>query len=153
MSLLSRTQEYALRAAVILGRSHESGSRRTSELARQTAIPRNYLSKILHQMAREGLIDSERGRSGGVRLARSPDDISLEEVIAPFRPATEPRRCVLGRPECSDEYPCGAHERWRDIAAQVESFFQATTIADVMAETPFPPAVAGMDPSPSDRNA
>jgi len=134
--LLSRTQEYALRAAVFLGRSHEAGSRRTSELAKQTAIPRNYLSKILHQMARQGLIDSERGRTGGVRLARSPDQITLDEIIAPFRPAAEPRRCVLGRPECSDEFPCGAHHRWKDVAARVEDFFETTTIADVMAETP-----------------
>jgi Rrf2 family protein len=136
VGLLSRTQEYALRAALFLGRSHESGSRRTSELAKQTSIPRNYLSKILHQMAREGLIDSERGRTGGVRLARSPDRITLDEIITPFRPATEPRRCVLGRPECSDEYPCGAHDRWKNIAGRVDEFFQTTTIADVMAETP-----------------
>ena len=134
--MLSRTQEYALRAAVFLGRSHEEGSRRTSDLAKQTSIPRNYLSKILHQMAREGLVDSERGRSGGVRLARRPDRITLEEIIAPFRPATEPRRCVLGRLECSDEYPCGAHDRWKDASARVDAFFQTTTIADVMAETP-----------------
>ena len=134
--MLSRTQEYALRAAVFLGRSHESGSRRTSELAKRTSIPRNYLSKILHQMAREGLVVSERGRSGGVRLARSPDLVTLDEVIAPFRPATEPRSCVLGRPECSDEYPCGAHERWKGVAGRVNEFFQTTTIADVMAERP-----------------
>lgn len=137
--MLSRTQEYALRAAVFLGRAHADGSQRTSELARQTAIPRNYLSKILHQMAREGLIDSERGRTGGVRLARSPDRITLEEIIAPFRPATEPRRCVLGRPECSDEYPCGAHGRWKEVASRVETFFGETTIAEVMAETPVKP--------------
>jgi len=134
--LLSRTQEYALRAAVFLGRSHEAGSRRTAELANETSIPRNYLSKILHQMARQGLIDSERGRSGGVRLARSPDRITLDEIIAPFRAATESRRCVLGRPECSDEFPCGAHDRWKDVAGPVEDFFQTTTIAEVMAETP-----------------
>ncbi len=136
--MLSRTQEYALRAAVFLGRSYGDGPLRTSELARSTGIPRNYLSKILHQMARHGLVDSERGRRGGVALSRDPDSIMLDQVIASFLPANEPNRCVLGRPECSDEFPCGAHESWKKIKEQTESFFGTTSIADVMAETPLP---------------
>ena len=131
--MLSRTQEYALRAAVFLGRSYGTGPLRTAELAVQTGIPGNYLSKILHQMARQGLVDSERGRRGGVALSRDPADVMLHEILAPFQPAYEPKRCVLGRPECSDTFPCGAHARWGGIKSQVEAFFATTTIADVMA--------------------
>ena len=136
--MLSRTQEYALRAAVFLGRSHSDGPLRTSEMAKLTGIPRNYLSKILHQMALHGLVDSERGRRGGVALNRDPAIIMLSEVIAPFQPANEPKRCVLGRPECSDEHPCGAHQDWKGIRARVDSFFETTSVSDVMAETPLP---------------
>ena len=136
--MLSKTQEYALRAAVFLGRSYGEGPLRTSELARDSGIPRNYLSKILHQMARQGIVLSERGRRGGVTLSREPGSITLDQVIAPFQPVNEPNRCVLGRPECSDEFPCGAHERWKKIKQQTEAFFGTTTIADVMAETPLP---------------
>lgn len=124
---------------MFLGRSHGVGPLRTSELARQTGIPRNYLSKILHQMVRDGLVVSERGRRGGVTLRRDPADVPLQEVIALFLPAHEPKRCVLGRPECSDEYPCGAHESWRLVKDRVDTFFESTTIADVMLETPLPP--------------
>jgi Rrf2 family protein len=136
--LLSRTQEYALRAAVFLGRSYGEGPLRTSELAKRTGIPRNYLSKVLHQMARNGLVDSERGRHGGVALSRDPAKVTLQEIIVPFQPAHEPKRCVLGRPECSDEFPCGAHESWKKIKEQTEAFFETTSIADVMDETPLP---------------
>ena len=136
--MLSKTQEYALRAAVYLGRSYGQGPLRTSELAKDSGIPRNYLSKILHQMARQGIVLSERGRRGGVALSREPGSITLDQVIAPFQPVNEPNRCVLGRPECSDEFPCGAHERWKKIKQQTEAFFETTSIADVMAETPLP---------------
>ena len=136
--MLSKTQEYALRAAVFLGRSYGQGPIRTSELAKDSGIPRNYLSKILHQMARQGIVLSERGRRGGVALSREPGSITLDQVIAPFQPVNEPNRCVLGRPECSDEFPCGAHERGKKIKQQTEAFFGTTTIADVMAETPLP---------------
>ena len=136
--MLSKTQEYALRAAVFLGRSYGEGPLRTSEFTRDSGIPRNYLSKILHQMARQGIVLSERGRRGGVALSREPGSITLDQVIAPFQPVNEPNRCVLGRPECSDEFPCGAHERWKKVKQQTEAFFGTTTIADVMAETPLP---------------
>ena len=136
--MLSRTQEYALRAAVFLGRSYGEGPLRTSELAKRTGIPRNYLSKILHQMARQGLVASERGRRGGVALSRDPTSITLGQITALFQPAHEPKRCVLGRPECSDEFPCGAHQSWKIIKEQTEAFFETTSIADVMAETPLP---------------
>ena len=136
--MLSKTQEYALRAAVFLGRGYGQGPLRTSELAKSSGIPRNYLSKILHQMVRQGLVASERGRQGGVALSRDPENVMLGEIISPFAPATEPKRCVLGRPECSDEFPCGAHESWKVIKQQTEAFFGTTSIADVMAETPLP---------------
>jgi Rrf2 family protein len=136
--VLSKTQEYALRAAVFLGRSYEDGPLRTSELAKSTGIPRNYLSKILHQMARQKLVASERGRRGGVALSRDPAGIMLGEVTTLFAPANEPNRCVLGRLECSDDHPCGAHDEWKVIRAGVDSFFGTTSIADVMAETPLP---------------
>lgn len=140
--VLSRTQEYALRAAVFLGRAYDGGPVRTSELAERADIPANYLSKILHQMARYGIVDSERGRRGGVSLSRPPSELTLQHVIDPFLPAHEPKRCVLGRPECSDEYPCGAHGNWKLIKEQIEAFFETTSIADVMAETPSPEARA-----------
>ena len=89
-------------------------------------------------MARQGIVLSERGRRGGVTLSREPGSITLDQVIAPFQPVNEPNRCVLGRPECSDEFPCGAHERWKKIKQQTEAFFETTSIADVMAETPLP---------------
>ncbi len=132
MNGLSKTEEYALRATIHLARRAEEGPQRSSQIAEAIGLPPNYLSKILHRLARQGLVTSERGRYGGFRLARDPAAISLEEVLAPFRPLHDTAACLLGRPECSDENPCGAHARWKKVQRATAEFFAGTTVADVM---------------------
>ncbi len=132
--MLSRTEEYALRAAVCLARHHGSGARRARDIARETGVPANYMSKILHQLARAGVVRSERGRTGGFRLAGSPSEFLLATVVSPFEPQVERTRCLLGRPECSDANPCGAHGRWKVIKEAALDFLEGTTLADVIEE-------------------
>lgn len=51
------------------------------EASERFAISRNHLVKISHQLTRTGLIESIQGRNGGIRLARPPEDINVEEVL------------------------------------------------------------------------
>jgi len=130
--VVSRTEEYALRAAVCLARRYGTGTVRARDMAKATGIPANYLSKILHQLAKAGVVASERGRSGGFTLAAPPSTVVLASVVAPFEPQVQRTRCLLGLPECSDSNPCGAHERWRTIKEATLEFLNHTTLADVI---------------------
>lgn len=134
--MISKTEEYALRAAVCLARNEGTGVVRAREMARTTGIPANYLSKILHQLGRAGVVNSSRGRAGGFCLVRDPAAVTLAEVVAPFEPQVARTRCLLGRPECSDENPCGAHSRWKAIRAATVDFLENTTLADVIRGDP-----------------
>jgi Rrf2 family protein len=131
-AMLSRTEEYALRASVCLARRYGTGPARAKDIARDTGVPANYMSKILHQLARAGVVVSERGRAGGFRLAAPPGEFLLATVVSPFEPQVERTRCLLGRPECSDVNPCGAHERWKVIKEATLDFLNGTTLADVI---------------------
>ena len=130
--MVSRTEEYALRAAVCLARRYGDGSVRARDMASATGIPANYLSKILHQLGRSGVVVSERGRAGGFKLAAPPSTVFLASVVAPFEPQVERTRCLLGLPQCSDANPCGAHERWKAIKEATLEFLNDTTLADVI---------------------
>ncbi|MCK5489128.1 MAG: Rrf2 family transcriptional regulator [Gemmatimonadetes bacterium] len=130
--MVSRTEEYALRAAVCLARRYGTGTVRARDMAKATGIPANYLSKILHQLAKAGVVASERGRSGGFTLAAPPSTVVLASVVAPFEPQVQRTRCLLGLPQCSDSNPCGAHERWRTIKEATLEFLNNTTLADVI---------------------
>ena len=133
--ILSRTAEYALRAVLYVARHADNGLVRVGDVAQALTIPRNYLSKILHALARAGVLTSTRGKTGGFRLAVSADRLSLGDVVQEFDALEDRRQCLLGRPACSDRQPCAAHEKWKRTAESVASFFRETTVADLLEET------------------
>jgi Rrf2 family protein len=128
--MLSQTAAYALRAVLFL--AERADAVRVDELAVRLQIPRNYLSKTLHRLAREGVLHSTRGRGGGFRLAVPPDRLKLLRVVAPFDGMSAERQCLLGRPQCSDRSPCPAHRDWRAVSERVTAFFRDRTVGDLL---------------------
>lgn len=131
--MLSQTSEYALRAILHLHAVGKDGPVRVDDIAEGLGVPRNYLSKILHVLAREGFLDSQRGPRGGFRLALSAEDLPLADVVACFEPdlLSADERCLLGRGRCTESDPCAAHDRWKGVAEQIRSFFVSTSVADL----------------------
>jgi Rrf2 family protein len=137
--MLSRTSEYALRAVLCLARFPLDQRVPATEVAERLEVPSNYLSKILHTLARTGLLVSERGPTGGFRLSRPASEISLVDVIEPFDRVGQEGECLLGRNRCNEINPCAAHESWKSVSEQVIRFFQETSVADLL-EPAGPPA-------------
>lgn len=129
--MLSQTAQYALQAvlAIAAGRGEAVGA---ATLAQSLGLPQNYLSKTLHQLARAGLLESTRGKSGGFRLARPPERITLLEVVGLFDDISARRSCLLGRPQCSDTNPCPLHHKWKAASERNATFFRETTIGELM---------------------
>lgn len=130
--MLSNTAEYALRAVLHLADCSRERPVQASEVAKALDLPTNYLSKILHRLTQEGILDSRRGPQGGFRLAEAPRELTLARVIEPFDALTARRECLLGRPRCTDEAPCPAHDRWKQVFGEVREFFEGTTVADLL---------------------
>src|SRR5690349_3270488 len=108
---LSSTAQQAVHAVLCIAQAGEHSPVRVDELASIIGCPRNYLSKTLHILARARVLTSGRGRHGGFSLAGAPEKLTVARVIAPFERAGQ-RRCLIGRPTCSDANPCAAHNRW-----------------------------------------
>lgn len=133
--MLTRTGGYALHATLAIAERGNGGRAvPAAEVAEALKIPANYLSKILQSLARDGILTSERGRTGGFRLARDPGSIRLIEVVAGFDNLGKERQCLLGRGACSDVGGCPAHKEWKAASAPAFRFFETRTLADLMHE-------------------
>jgi Rrf2 family transcriptional regulator, iron-sulfur cluster assembly transcription factor len=122
-------------AATALGYVASAGGKPVlvKEIADAADIPAPYLAKIVQNLARRGLVLTQRGVGGGVTLARSASSITLHDVCeAMDDPVTQPR-CMLGTAECSDERACPAHKFWTAQRAKQIEFLLKTTIADIAA--------------------
>jgi Rrf2 family cysteine metabolism transcriptional repressor len=78
---ISSKGDYGLRALFDLAQHYGEGPIQSDSIASRQGIPVNYLNQLLITMRRAGLVESLRGPQGGHRLARSPESISLFEVL------------------------------------------------------------------------
>lgn len=110
--LYSATTEYAIRALAHMA-TLEPGERILArDLAEATQVPRQFLGKILHRLARLGFLDSAKGRGGGFRFMRRPEEISLAELVEAVEGEDILVQCVLGLDLCNDQQPCPMHDQW-----------------------------------------
>ena len=130
MPSLSHTTGYAIQALTCL--TFRAPERvRADEIAECTGVPRPYLSKILHALARTGLVDSKRGYRGGFVLSRPPEEISLLQIVEAVDGPGWSDRCLLGLEVCSDERSCPAHQFWTALKDEIHSQLAAITLKDV----------------------
>lgn len=94
--------DYSLRVLIYLALQH-GPMVNISEVADHYGISRNHLVKVVHNLARGGFIRSQRGKGGGIELAREPAAINVGSVVryaeGPLRPAecfdAKKNRCVI----------------------------------------------------------
>lgn len=110
--IYSATVEYAIRAMAHIATLGEGERILARDLAERTSVPRQFLGKILHRLARADLLDSAKGRGGGFKFARPAAEIEVADVVAALDGLDASNRCVLGLDACDDEQPCPLHDEW-----------------------------------------
>lgn len=101
------------------------------EIADACAIPAPYLSKIIHSLAKQGLVITQRGVGGGVVLARDAAAISLFDLCRALGDCAAEERCMLGTAACSDRRSCPAHEFWCAHREKLLEFLRQTSVAEI----------------------
>ena len=130
--MLSQTTEYALRIVVQLA-SQGAEPVTIPELARTTRIPAGYLAKVLRQLARAGLVHSQRGPNGGSVLLRPPEELTVLDVVQAVDPLKRIEVCPLGLRGHGANL-CPLHRRLDQAVATVETAFRNSSVADLLAD-------------------
>ena len=133
--MLTLTSQYALRALIHLCQHEEEWPIPGSRIAAETESPPNYLSKVLGDLVKGGLLESSPGKAGGFRLSVTAKQASLLEGLSPFEPFGR-RSCPFGNRECGDENPCNAHENWKQVVEAQQVFLRMTTVQDIAVGIP-----------------
>ncbi|MBL8655745.1 MAG: Rrf2 family transcriptional regulator [Altererythrobacter sp.] len=95
---LSLHSDYALRVLMALAASDRQLS--VEEIARQYGISRNHLAKVSKRLQAQGFVETFRGRGGGMRLARSPEEIVVGDVVRRFENLSSFVGCFSAGPGC-----------------------------------------------------
>ncbi len=141
--MLSQTAEYALRAMVTLAQTGEA-AQTTHQISARTHVPLDYLSKVLNQLARAGLVTAQRGRGGGFQAARAAEKISVLQIVSAVDPLKRIHTCPLGIAVHGSNL-CPLHFKLDEAMRVTEEAFRSTTLASIAAVSAAPncPGAAG----------
>lgn len=123
---ITRQADYAVRAVLYLTQLGEEQRAATSQIAQDQQIPPSFLAKIVSQLSVAGLLQTSRGARGGVSLARSPEHISLLEVVEAIDGPILLNECV-GNGACTFGDDCPMKPVWCDAQAELVERLRATT--------------------------
>lgn len=130
MLKIGKLAQQAIAAASYLAERYDEAATRISarEIADARELPRPVVAKVLAQLSLHGITSGSTGPSGGYRLAKSPDEISLHEIVAVFeRPDVRPM-CPFGPKWCGSGPPCPLHDSIARVSHDVERFLQSQNL-------------------------
>lgn len=136
----SRTADYGLRAALEVARASEGQFVTRHAIARATDAPASVLAQSLAGLVRAGLLVAQAGPHGGYRLARAAGTVSIHDVVVAIDGEDHEQRCVLHERACSSTGPCPFHTFLVAAQKRFLDTLRATSLADVIEQTPSPHA-------------
>lgn len=128
--MVSQTGRYALRILSYLV-DHPGQWVQGSQIAAETKIPPNYLSKILNQLRKGGFVLSQKGWGGGFQLKPSAKRTPISKVLDHFEGPRDDRRCFFELRRCDADNPCPLHDHWARIQTEYRQMMSTTTVGDL----------------------
>jgi len=107
-------------------------------LAESTRVPLPTVSKVMQMLLHQGLLESMRGAHGGYRLARTPTQISVGEIISSLEGSIALTECNLEGNACDQLPYCTTSSHWQKINDAIRDALGTISLAD-MARTDFRP--------------
>lgn len=114
MLRITRHTDYAVRALIYLAGREEGEVAFISDISANQDLPKSYLSKILQDLRRAGIVNSKRGASGGFTLAGSASLITLRDIIEAIEGPINLNICLARKGNCNRDEICPTHPVWRE---------------------------------------
>lgn len=131
--MFSKACEYGIRATIFIASKSLDGERVSlKEIAREIDSPVAFTAKILQLLAREGVVKSVKGPSGGFEIDRGEiESVRLIEVVSAIDGDQVFKGCGLGLPECDENHPCPVHDRFMAIRDELYAMLSNTSISEL----------------------
>ena len=128
---LTTFSDYTMRVLIYLGLRRD-GLITISDIAKAYDISENHLTKVVHQLAQRGYIETVRGKGGGMRLAREPEEINLGELIRITEGDTGLLACLEGQGSFCIQSACSLIGILREAQTALFAVLEKYTLADLL---------------------
>jgi len=130
---LGQQTDYALRVLIYAATVWDEGRLASiREIAAAYRVSENHLMKVVHRLGLLGLLQTQRGRAGGLRLARPPSELRLGRVIQAVEDDLDLVQCFSGASDCPLFGLCNLASALQDARSQFLAALDRYTLADAL---------------------
>ena len=130
--MISTKGRYALQVMLDLAQQCPDAYISLHEISQRQAVSMKYLEAIVAMLNKAGMVESRRGKSGGYRLTRSPDQYTVEEILMLTEGSLAPVTCLTpGASPCDRLANCRTYEMWKGLNDLISNYFSHITLADL----------------------
>lgn len=135
MNVTSKSR-YAIKIMMDLAVHADEPHVHRRDIAQRQGIPSDYLDQIMMRLRRGGLVGSVRGRGGGYRLVKKPDEISIWDMFSCVEDSVYPVECLDADSSCEFELGCSAKSAWDIIMSSMKVNLNNMHLSDLVAREP-----------------
>ncbi|MCM4167276.1 Putative HTH-type transcriptional regulator [Arenibacter antarcticus] len=131
--MFSKACEYGIKATIFIAvRSLHNNRVSLKEIAKEIDSPEAFTAKILQSLAKNGLVDSHKGPTGGFQMERTKmDTINLYDIVNAIDGDSIFHGCGLGLKQCDSRKPCPVHHKFVVVRENLTHMLQNTTMYEL----------------------
>jgi Rrf2 family protein len=131
--MFSKACEYGIKAAIYIAvQSNQNKRVALKDISKEIDSPEAFTAKILQQLARNGIIDSVKGPSGGFEIERKKmAKIKLSQIVSAIDGDSIYKGCALGLKECSEKKPCPVHDKFKIVRDDLRTMLETTNLQEL----------------------
>lgn len=135
MVMISTRGRYALRIMIDLAENHSDGYIAMKSIAERQGVSLKYLEKILPLLVGENMIEGVRGKGGGYRLTKKPEEYRVGDILRLTEGNIAPVACLdCGAEPCSRSGECRTLPMWKELDKRVNGYLDSVRLSDLMRE-------------------
>lgn len=134
--MISTRGRYALRVLIDIAENSNGGYIPLNDIAGRQGISEKYLESILVLLTRGGLLDGLRGKGGGYKLTRQPNEYTVKSILTLTEGTLAPVACLKeGSEPCLKSPVCKTLPVWQGLNKAVSDYLESVTLADIIEKT------------------
>lgn len=131
--MISTRGRYALRVMIDLAERNTTAFIPLKEIADEQQISEKYLESIVKALVQNGMLEGVRGKGGGYRLKKKPEECSVASILRLTEVGTAPVACLEpGAEPCPRAATCRTLPMWKKLDSLLSGFLDSVSIADLM---------------------
>jgi Rrf2 family protein len=134
MIRINRQTDYAIRVILALAKQGDEAMLPTSKIQQEMLIPKALSLRVVAELAKGGLIVTNPGRTGGLKLARPATEINLRQVVTHFEKDFSISECLHNQESCPFDQSCPVRCRWSRLQTLILEELENTTFDELARE-------------------